>query len=102
MKNCYITAAVVQLSPIRRLYVSYRNLQKIKPTCDTRGSTRSKEASSTSSRLIEDFCIFCDKKTKYLKGVNTREKLCQSLELRSDTTVRNAALKKINKILALT
>ena len=52
---------------------------------------------------MEQICIFWDKKDTYLTGSKTREPLMQSLELRSDAKVRQAAIKKLdNKILAIT
>ena len=57
----------------------------------------------SSSRVMEQICIFCDKKDKYLTGSKTREPLMQSLELRSDAKVRQAAINKLdNKVLAIT
>lgn len=56
----------------------------------------------SSSRVMEEICIFCDKKTKYLKGSKSREPLMQSSELRSDAKVRQTATEKLDdKILAL-
>ena len=57
----------------------------------------------SSSRVMDKICIFCDKKTKYITGSKTREPLMQSLELRSDDKVRQAAIRQFdNKILAIT
>lgn len=57
----------------------------------------------SSSRVMDQICIFCDKKTKYITGSKTREPLMQSLELRSDAKVRQAAIGKLdNKMLAIT
>ncbi|KAI3388753.1 hypothetical protein SNEBB_003675, partial [Seison nebaliae] len=57
----------------------------------------------SSSRVMEEICIFCEKKTKYLTGSKSREPLMQSLELRSDAKVRQVAIEKLdNKILAIT
>lgn len=57
----------------------------------------------SSSRVMDQICIFCDKKNKYFTGSKTREPLMQSLELRSDDKVRQAAIRKVdNKILAIT
>ena len=72
-------------------------------TPEPRTSTRARELPSTSSRVLDDVCIFCDKKNKYILGSKTREPLSLSLELRSDETVRSVALKKLDdKILAIT
>ena len=47
---------------------------------------------SSSSRVYEPVCIFCMKSTKYLTNSKTRELLVQCVDLRSDQTVRKAAV----------
>jgi len=49
---------------------------------------------ASSSRVYEPVCIFCMKTSKYLANSNTRESLVQCVELRSDKTVRQAAVEK--------
>ena len=39
------------------------------------GSARAAQATPTSSRVLEEKCIFCDKASKYIKGQKTRENL---------------------------
>ena len=54
------------------------------------------------ARVYAEVCIFCDRKTKYLKGNKSRQKLTQSVDLRADTTIREAATKKgDSKIMAI-
>ena len=56
----------------------------------------------STSRVYEKVCIFCEKKDKYKKGSRTRESLTQARQLRTDTSVRNAAeLKMDSRVLAL-
>ena len=76
-------------------------LQKEAPvSTDLRKSCRDEPSSS---RVMEHICIFCEKKTKYIPKYQTREPLMQSLELRSDARVRQAAIEKLDdKILAVT
>ena len=63
---------------------------------------RSREKPESSDRVYAEVCIFCDRKAKYLKGINNREKLTQSVDLRADTTIRDAAIRKGDtKIMAI-
>ena len=55
----------------------------------TRHSTR--QASSTQSRVYDTICIFCQSKSKYIKGTNSREPLKPAVELRADKTIRDIA-----------
>ena len=56
----------------------------------------------TKGTTYKTICIFCNKKSKYAKGKNTREKLVQCYDLRSDQTIRNIALANHDaKILAI-
>ena len=41
-------------------------------------------------------CIFCDRASKYIKGHKTRETLMKSCELRSDSRIRDAAIKRLD------
>ena len=45
----------------------------------------------STSRIHEKLCMFCEKKkTKYKKGLKTRENLTQARQLRTDISVRNS------------
>ena len=66
---------------------------------ERRASIRS---TPSTSRVYEKVCIFCEKKDKYKKGSRTRGSLTQARQLRTDTSVRNAAeLKMDSRVLAL-
>jgi len=72
------------------------------PECSTK-RRKSSRAPSTTSRVFDPVCIFCEKESKYVAGSNTRETLLQSRELRSDETVRSVAQAKLDqRILAIT
>ena len=65
-----------------------------------RKSVRNSAAST--SRVYEEVCFFCHRSSKYIKSTNCRDTLRQCKELRSDVTIRNSALRKIDKrIMAL-
>lgn len=71
------------------------------PQCSS--ERRSSRGPATESRVLDPVCIFCEKKSKYVGGSNTRETLLQSRELRSDDTIRRAAQDKLDqKMLAIT
>ena len=62
-----------------------------------------RQPTSSSSRVYEKVCIFCEKSNKYIKKSHSREPLIQASELRADEKVRAAAtIKMDNKILAVT
>ena len=75
-------------------------------TCTLQSNPKAERLSrptSSGERAYDDTCIFCDSKSKYMKGSSTREKLQKSSELRSDARVREAAEQKLDtKILAIT
>lgn len=53
--------------------------------------------------FLKKFAYFVKKTNKYLKGRNTREALVQSVELRSDKTVREIAIERCDeRIIAIT
>lgn len=57
----------------------------------------------TSLRDLGQKCIFCDKKSKYIKSQKTREILIRSCELRADSRIRDSAIKKMDgRMLAIT
>jgi len=72
-------------------------------TTDGDGQRRtSTRGQSSTSRVYEKICIFCEKKEKYKKGSKTRESLTQARQLRTDISVRNSAeLKMDSRVLAL-
>ena len=51
-------------------------------------------SSSDHSRVYDEICIFCEKKSKYVKGTHGREHLIQAVEMRADKTIRDTAIKK--------
>ena len=51
---------------------------------------------SSTSRVYEKTCIFCEKKDKYKRGSRTRENLKQAGQLRTDISVRNPAELKMD------
>ena len=56
----------------------------------------------TTSTTYEHVCIFCEKKSKYLKGTRNREPLVQCRDLRADHSIRKSAMeKKDSRILAI-
>lgn len=64
---------------------------------------RSSRGPATTSRVLDSVCIFCEKKSKYVPGSNTRETLLQSRELRSDEAIRRVAQDKLDdRMLAIT
>ena len=68
---------------------------------DQRRSQR--EGSSSHSRVYEKICIFCKRKSKYIKGTNRREPLTQAVETRADCTLREIAQQRLDTdILAIT
>ena len=64
---------------------------------DTDRTRRSSREASSTSRVYEKICIFCNKSSKYLKGQNTREPLIQCFELRADDSIRKAATRKLDE-----
>ena len=75
-------------------------------TCNPESLTSQERRSSrvppTRSTTYERTCIFCNKESKYGKGKQTRERLIQCADLRSDQTIRNIATAKHDtKILAI-
>ena len=69
------------------------------PTTAKRTSIRQ---SLTTSTTYEHVCIFCEKKSKYLKGTRNREPLVQCRDLRVDHSIRKSAMKKKDsRILAI-
>lgn len=62
---------------------------------------RPKKRNTSSSNCVEK-CIFCSK-DKYVRSLNSREKLVKAAQLRVDKTLRDTAVKKCDeKILAVT
>jgi hypothetical protein len=93
----------------RSNFTHKRSLSKLKEAAGdsvtTEANLRHSERKKTndSSRVYDKICIFCEKKTKYLKGSRSREPLTQSADLRADERVQNAALIKADqRIMALT
>jgi len=60
-----------------------------------------RQAPSTST-TYEQICIFCEKKSKYLKGTSNWEPLVQCLDLHANNSIRKKAVEKNDsKILAI-
>ena len=86
----------------RNQFVKKRDLDAIQKVASAEKPKRrelnrrksSAELSSSSSRVYDPVCIFCLKSSKYLTNSKTREPLVQCVELRSDQTVRQAAVEK--------
>lgn len=55
------------------------------------------------ARVYDKVCIFCECKTKYVKGTHSRESLIQAVDLRADQTIRDIAINTANeRLLAVT
>ena len=53
--------------------------------------------------FLRSVCIFCDKTSKYVKGQKTREDMIKCCELRADSRIRDAAVKKLDdRMLSIT
>ena len=58
--------------------------------------------SPTNSTTYEHVCIFCEEKSKYLKGTKNREPLVQCRDLIADHSIQKSAMeKKDSRILAI-
>ena len=53
--------------------------------------SRSSRGSPAKQTIYYRICIFCNKESKYAKGQQTREKLIQCSDLRSDQRIRDVA-----------
>ena len=96
----------------RSIFTMKRDLEALKRKTDT-SSTEEDAAGcsnakrpvrrcSSESRIYDYTCIFCENVKRY-KGTSTREKLVQSVELRSDRKLRACAVRKCDtKLLAIT
>ena len=62
-------------------------------------SARPPRVTPSTSRVLEEKCIFCDKTSKYIKGQKTREEMVKCCELRADSRIRDAAVKKLDDIM---
>ena len=49
--------------------------------------SKRQRTSDTSSRVYDKNCIFCEKHSKYTKGLKTCKRLIQALDLRADTRI---------------
>ncbi len=56
----------------------------------------SRQVPHSCSTVYDVKCIFCQKNTKFIRGQKTRESLIQCRELRADSSIRNAAIKKMD------
>ncbi len=56
----------------------------------------SRQVPHSCSTVYDVKCIFCQKNTKFIRGQKTRELLIQCRELRADSSIRNAAIKKMD------
>ena len=70
---------------------------------DAGRSARPIRATPSTSRVLEEKCIFCEKTSKYITGQKTRDTLIKCSELRSDNRIREAAVKKVDdRMLSIT
>ena len=70
---------------------------------DAGRSARPTRATPSTSRVLEEKCIFCKKTRKYITGQKTRDTLIKCSELRSDNRIREAAVKKVDdRMLSIT
>ena len=70
---------------------------------DAGRSARPTRATPSTSRVLEEKCIFCEKTSKYITGQKTRDTLIKCSELRSDNRIREAAVKKVDdRMLSIT
>lgn len=66
----------------RSVFTMKKLLDAQVPKVQAEGSSaRAARATPTSSRVLEEKCIFCDKASKYIKGQKTRENLIKCCEL---------------------
>jgi len=96
----------------RSIFTMKRDLEALKRKTDPSSTEeavagcsnakRPARRSSSESRIYDYTCIFCENVKRY-KGTSTREKLVQSVELRSDQKLRACAVRKCDtKLLAIT
>ena len=94
----------------RSIFTMKKDLERISKdegtSCNSKSSTsqdrRSSRGPSAKGTTYERICIFCNKESKYGKGKQTREKLIQCSDLRSDQMIRNVATANHDtKILAI-
>jgi len=94
----------------RSIFTMKKDLERISKdegtSCNSKSSTsqdrRSSRGPSAKGTTYERICIFCNKESKYGKGKQTREKLIQCSDLRSDQMTRNVATANHDtKILAI-
>ena len=70
---------------------------------DAGRSARPTRATPSTSRVLEEKCIFCEKTSKYITGQKTRDTLIKCSELRSDNRIREAGVKKVDdRMLSIT
>lgn len=76
---------------LQRLLKSEKDGDIPSTSTDSRKSIREPKASS--SCVLDEVCIFCNKQTKIrvIKGIQSREDLSQSREFRSDERIREVA-----------
>ena len=56
-----------------------------------------RQRSSTSSRVYERICIFCQRVSKYVRNTKTREPLTQAVDLRADQRIRDEATQRCDQ-----
>ena len=69
--------------------------KKKKVTIPLPHKRRTSVVSTPASRMYDPICIFCGKNCKYQKKKDTREPLTKCTQLRSDETIRQAAVAKM-------
>ena len=86
----------------RSVFTMKRDLEKIKQLTedddDLQEPEKKRHATNrqqpSSSRIYEKICIFCEKKSKYIKSSRNREHLIQCTDLRADDSIRTIAISK--------
>ena len=88
----------------RSIFTLKKLLDAYVPKLQAAGSsTRPPRVTPSTSRVLEEKCIFCDKTSKYIKGQKTREDMIKCCELRADSRIRDAAVKKLDdRMLSIT
>ena len=97
--SIYYHSSVFTMKKLLETISKQQGTDNQQPTTARRASIRQ---SPTTSTTYEHVCIFCEKKSKYLKGTRNREPLVQCRDLRADHSIRKSAMeKKDSRILAI-
>ena len=97
-----IPANVTYHRRCRSIFTMKRDLEKLKQSTDDDNDVQEPEIKRyatnrqqpSSSRIYDEICIFCEKKSKYLKSSKNRERLIQCRDLRADDCIRTTSIAK--------